>query len=83
QFVALNMCRERAKEFRFIESEISESIRREPDGDGFLDPKQAALAAKALRPGGDLPAQPFARVQASQELLTLPVAPGRIDEATA
>ena len=45
QFVALNMCRERAKEFRFIESEISESIRREPDGDGFLDPKQAAVAA--------------------------------------
>ncbi|MGX9947925.1 hypothetical protein ACTG4Q_36130 [Bradyrhizobium denitrificans] len=45
QFVALNMCRERAKEFRFIESEISESIRREPDGDGFLDPKQTAVAA--------------------------------------
>ena len=45
QFVALNMCRERAKEFRFIESEISESIRREPDGDGLLDPKQAEVAA--------------------------------------
>ncbi len=45
QFVALNMCRERAKEFRCIESEISESIRREPDGDGLLDPKQAAVAA--------------------------------------
>jgi hypothetical protein len=45
QFVALNMCRDRAREFRFIESEISESIRREPDGDGFLDPKQASVAA--------------------------------------
>lgn len=45
QFVALNMCRERAKEFRFTESEISKSMRREPDGDGFFDPKQAAVAA--------------------------------------
>ena len=50
QFVALNMYRERAKEFRFIESEISKSIRREPDGDGFLDPKQAAVAAGLNHP---------------------------------
>ncbi len=45
QFVALNACRERAKEFRCVESEISESIRREPDGDGLLDPERAAVAA--------------------------------------
>ncbi|MFN4925022.1 hypothetical protein [Bradyrhizobium sp.] len=44
QFVALNMCRERAKEFRIIESKISEITRRETDGDGFLDPKLAAAA---------------------------------------
>jgi hypothetical protein len=50
QFVALNMCRERAREFRFIESEVSESIRREPDGDGFLDPKQAEVAAGLNHP---------------------------------
>lgn len=45
QFVALNICRERAKEFRFIESEISKSMRQDPVADGFLDPKQAAVAA--------------------------------------
>lgn len=45
QFVALNMCRERAKEFRCIESEISESIRREPDGGGLLDSRRALVAA--------------------------------------
>ena len=50
QFVALNLCRARAKEFRCIESEISESIRREPDGDGFLDPKQAEVAAGLNHP---------------------------------
>jgi hypothetical protein len=45
QFVALNMCRERAKEFRRIENQISWSMRQDPVGDGFLDPKQAAVAA--------------------------------------
>ena len=45
QFVALNMCRERAREFRRIEYAISESIRQEPDGDGFLDTKLVEVAA--------------------------------------
>jgi hypothetical protein len=45
QFVSLNMCRERAREFRRIENEISESMRRDPDAEGFLDPKQAEVAA--------------------------------------
>lgn len=59
QFVALNMCRERAKEFRFIESEISKGMRQDPVGDGFLDPKQAAVAAGFNHPidaGAVLPA---------------------------
>jgi hypothetical protein len=45
QFVALNMCRERAREFRCIENELSKSMQREPDAEGFLDPKQAEVAA--------------------------------------
>lgn len=45
QFVALNLCRERAKEFRRIEYAISENLRQEPDGDGFLDSRLAEVAA--------------------------------------
>jgi len=43
QFVALNMCRERAREFRRIENEISKSIRRKPDDESF-DPTQVEVA---------------------------------------
>ena len=47
----------------------------------FLCDHILALAAKALRPGRDLPAQRLsARVQALQELLTLTIAPARIDQ---
>lgn len=45
QFVALNMCRERAREFRRIEYQISESIRRDPDKEGFPDPELTKVAA--------------------------------------
>ena len=45
QFVALNMCRERAKEFRRVEYQISASLRQEPDGDGFFDSRLAEVAA--------------------------------------
>jgi hypothetical protein len=50
QFVALNMCRERAREFRRIEAKISKSIRQEPDKDGHLDPEQAAVATGLNHP---------------------------------
>lgn len=50
QFVALNMCRERAREFRRIEAKISKSIRQEPDKDSLLDPEQAAVATGLNHP---------------------------------
>lgn len=45
QFVALNMCRDRAREFRRIENKISKSMRQDPDAEEVLDPKQAEVAA--------------------------------------
>lgn len=45
QFVALNMCRERAREFRRIENKISKSMRQDPNAEEVLDPKQAEVAA--------------------------------------
>ncbi|MFO1108414.1 MAG: hypothetical protein U1E61_04465 [Bradyrhizobium sp.] len=50
QFVALNMCRERAREFRQIEAKISKSIRQEPDKGRPLDPEQVAVATGLNHP---------------------------------
>jgi hypothetical protein len=50
QFVALNMCRERAREFRRIENEISESMRQDRDAELVLDPKLAEVAAGLNHP---------------------------------
>ncbi len=50
QFFALNVCRERAQEFRRIEAKISKSIRQEPDKDAPLDPEQAAVVTGLNHP---------------------------------
>jgi hypothetical protein len=44
------MCRERAREFRRIENEISESMRQDRDAELVLDPKLAEVAAGLNHP---------------------------------
>jgi hypothetical protein len=59
QFVALNICRERARDFRRIENEISKSMRQDPDAERDLDPKFAEVATGLNHPidaGAVLPA---------------------------